>query len=265
MESFSVGLLWLMVTGMLRTLAAVFSWLLWLLWPHWLVLCVLACLAVNPQPAHAGWGSWLWGSSNTKQLERSAEVAQQAAQAASEAAKAQARQAAAQASQNARLADALSQLSQERQNLANHLRALSDTSMRDSRIAAVLNASGPVLVCVAVLLLAGLSVWMVTRAGHIPEAELGDAVDLLVTEMAFQHPPAGYFTGGRLGGPAGEAHASLPRISLLPGKGSAAGKKHGQGQSQGGGHPHAHENPYRELEEHGLAETAHDDDEPVPF
>lgn len=238
MGSFFMGVLWLLATTLLRSLAAIFSWLLWFLWPHWLVFCVLVCMAVLPQPVHAGWGSWLWGSNNNpKQLERSAELAQQAARAASEAAQAQARQAAAQSGQNARVAETLTQLSKERQNLADHLRALSETSMQDSRVAAVLHASGPVSVCVAVLLLAGLAVWMVTRAGRIPENELVDAVDLLVLEMAAQHPEGGYFAGPKLSGPGNRPNARLTSLPNVAGQGRVAGGPENPDGPRDGGQP----------------------------
>lgn len=151
----------------------------WLLWPAAIVL--LMAIALSPS-VEAGWISWLW-KSDTRELERSLEVARDAAQTASEASQAQAQQAAAQAAQNARVAETLGELSSERANLADHLRALTDMGLRDSQTAAVLNASGPVLVCVTALLVAGLALWLANRPIETERAELGAAMDLLVDEV----------------------------------------------------------------------------------
>jgi hypothetical protein len=154
----------------------------WLLWPAAIVL--LVAIALSPS-AEAGWVSWLW-KSDTRELERSLEVARDAAQIASEASQAQAQQAAAQAQQNARVAETLGELSSERANLADHIRALTDMGLRDSQMAAVLNASGPVLVCVTALLVAGLALWLANRPVEAERADLGAAMDLLVDEVASQ-------------------------------------------------------------------------------
>ena len=152
---------------------------LWLFWP----IVVVGVLIATAQSAEAGWFSWLWGS-NTRQLERSLEVAEEAARVASEASQAQAQQAAAQADQNARLAETLGQLSNERSNLADHLHALTELGLQDSQWAAALTAAGPVLVCVTVLLVAGLALWLANKSGEGQHAELAETVDLLVEEMA---------------------------------------------------------------------------------
>ena len=188
MMTFFLGLLWLAVLFVFRALITVFSWALWLMWPHWLLFSVTAFLATSAARAHAGWLGWLWGS-DTRHLERSAELAQEAARVASEAAQAQAQQAAAQAAQNSRLAETLSQLSSERSNLADHLHALAEMGLRDSQWAAAITASGPVLICLTVLIVAGLALWLVTRSGGRESAELADTVDLLVGELS--QPPAG--------------------------------------------------------------------------
>ncbi len=158
-----------------RALAMAF----WLFWPA----VVLAMFVASAQSAEAGWFSWLWGS-DTRQLERSLDVAQEAARVASEASQAQAQQAAAQADQNARLAETLGQLSSERANLADHLHALSELSLRDSQWAAAISASGPVLICVTVLLVAGMALWLANKPRAGQHAELAETVDLLVDEMA---------------------------------------------------------------------------------
>jgi hypothetical protein len=152
----------------------------WLLWPAAIVL--LMAIALSPS-AEAGWVSWLW-KSDTRELERSLEVARDAAQTASEASQAQAKQAAAQAQQNSRVAETLGELSSERANLADHIRDLTDMGLRDSQTAAVLNASGPVLVCVSALLVAGLALWLANRPIEAERADLDAAMDLLVDEVA---------------------------------------------------------------------------------
>ena len=103
---------------------------------------------------------------------------------AGEASQAQAQQAAAHADQNARLAETLGQLSSERANLADHLHALTELGLRDSQWAAAISASGPVLICVTVLLVAGLALWLANKPGEGQHAELAETVDLLVDEMA---------------------------------------------------------------------------------
>lgn len=150
-----------------------------LCWP----IVFVGVLIASAQSAEAGWFSWLWGS-NTRQLERSLEVAEEAARVANEASQAQAQQATAQAEQNARLAETLGQLSSERSNLADHLHALTELGLQDSQWAAALTASGPVLVCVTVLLVAGLALWLANKAGEGQHAELAETVDLLVQEVA---------------------------------------------------------------------------------
>jgi hypothetical protein len=188
MVTFFLGLLWLAVLFVFRALITAFSWALWLMWPHWLVFSLAAVFAGSAAPAHAGWLGWLWGS-DTRHLERSAELAQEAARVASEAAHAQAQQAAAQAAQNSRLAETLSQLSSERSNLADHLHALTEMGLRDSQWAAAITASGPLLICLTVLVVAGLALWLVNRSAASESVELSDTVDLLVGELS--EPSAG--------------------------------------------------------------------------
>lgn len=176
-----------------------FMCVLWLFWPA----LVMGFLIASAQSAEAGWFSWLWGS-NTRQLERSLDVAQEAARVASQAAEAQAQQAAAQADQNARLAETLGQLSSERSNLADHLHALMEFGLKDSQWAAAINASGPVLICITVLIVAGLALWLANRTGDGQQhAELVETVDLLVDEIAGYSPEPRSISGG---------HASLQRL-----------------------------------------------------
>jgi len=164
-------------------LSRAFTCVLWLFWPMLFFGGVTGLLIATAQSAEAGWFSWLWGS-DTRHLERSLDVAQEAARVASQAAEAQAQQAEAQAQQNARLAETLGQLSSERSNLADHLHALTELGLKDSQWAAALTAFGPVLVCVAVLLVAGMALWLVNRTGEGRQAELAATVDLLVEEIS---------------------------------------------------------------------------------
>lgn len=163
----------------------VFIYALWLFWPF---VMTLGLLVVSAQSAEAGWLSWLWGS-NTRELERSLDVAQEAARVASQAAESQAQQAVAQAQQNARLAETLGQLSSERSNFADYLQALSELGLKDSQWAAALTAFGPVLICVAVLLVAGLALWLANRPGEgQQDSDLAETVNLLVEELAAHSP-----------------------------------------------------------------------------
>jgi hypothetical protein len=169
------------VAGLL--MRAFLSIILWLFWPVIFFYGLLGFLIATAQSAEAGWFSWLWGS-DTRHLERSLAVAQEAARVASQAAEAQAQQAEAHAQQNARLAETLGQLSSERTNLADHISALTVLGLKDSQWAAALSATGPVLVCITVLLVAGLALWLVNRAGEGRQEELAATVDLLVEEIS---------------------------------------------------------------------------------
>lgn len=187
------SLLWFVLSVIQFAVAVLFRALLTALWLFWPVV-LFGVLVASPQPAEAGWFSWLWGS-DTRQLERSLGVAQEAARVATQAAEAQAQQAAAQADQNARLAETLGQLSSERSNLAYHLHAITELGVKDSQWAAALTATAPVLVCVTVLLVAGLALWLVNRsADSQPSGDLAQTVDLLVEEIAVHTTsPAGLY------------------------------------------------------------------------
>lgn len=180
MTEFMPGVAW----AILKALMWIGYRLLWFLWPVWFVLAVVSFLGLTARPAEAGWFSWIWGDGSSKRLERSAELAQEAARVAAQAAEAQAEQAAAQADQNSRVAEVLNQLSVERQHFVENLKQLAEYTLHDSQLAAVLNASGPILISLVVLTVAGLALWMVTRAGRADHAELIDAMDLLVEDMA---------------------------------------------------------------------------------
>ncbi len=204
-----------------------FSYVLMLLCP----VVIVGFLIATARSAEAGWFSWLWGS-DTRQLDRSLNVAQEAARVASQAAEAQAQQAEAQAQQNARLAETLGQLSSERSNLADHISALTELGLKDSQWAAALNASGPVLVCITVLLVAGLALWLVNRAGDGRQEELAATVELLVEEIRRTlRTRSGYLRGwlsGHLFGHMalavaryGSGKASASRVTMLPLSGTA--------------------------------------------
>lgn len=150
----------------------------------WLYVAILGLTLFMPAQAHAGWFSWLWGSSDTRQIERSAELAQEAARVAAQAAEAQSHQAAAQAEQNSRVAEVLDQLSTERESLADQIATLAQLSLQDSKLAAVLDASGPVVICMAGLLVAALALWIVNRQSASDPGDLAGAMNVLVEEAA---------------------------------------------------------------------------------
>ncbi len=187
MISFITGILLVAIKSLLGVLISLSSWLLWLLWPVWISFGLISLLSASCKSCEAGWLGWLWGSSDAHQLERSAEIAQEAARVVTQAAASQAQAAVAQAEQNSRVAEVLGQLSGERQSLAEHIQSLTELGLQDSQLAAALTSAGPFLLCLAILLVAGLALWLVSRgsssSGH-QELLLSDTVDLLVTELA---------------------------------------------------------------------------------
>ena len=187
MISFITGILLVAVKSLLGVLISLSSWLLWLLWPVWISFGLISLLSASCKSCEAGWLGWLWGSSDARQLERSAEIAQEAARVVTQAAASQAQAAVAQAEQNSRVAEVLGQLSGERQSLAEHIQSLTELGLQDSQLAAALTSAGPFLLCLAILVVAGLALWLVSRgsssSGH-QELLLSDTVDLLVTELA---------------------------------------------------------------------------------
>ena len=211
MTSFLAALLWAVIRFVFATVLWIGSGILWLFWPVVLIGGALGFLLASAQSAEAGWFSWLWGS-DTRHLERSLDVAQEAARVASQAAEAQAQQAAAQADQNTRVAEAVAQLSAERQDYAGHLRALSESALWDSQLAAVLSASGPVLICVFCLMVAGLGLWLVTRTETQSNADLPGVVDVLLEEIAAGLSEDVHGHGGQR---IGQAGPRLPRLPLI--------------------------------------------------
>jgi len=180
-------LLWWVLKFVFTVLGSISSWIIWLLWPVLLLAGVF--LGFSCHSANAGWGNWLWGEDataeiGTRRLERAAELAHEAARVTSQAAESQAMQAVAQADQNSRVAEVLSQLSMERQDLAGYLQAIGERTAQDSQIAAVLAGMGPMLVILAVLCVASLSLWLVLRAGDESPVDLASTVDFLLLEEA---------------------------------------------------------------------------------
>jgi hypothetical protein len=220
MTGFLAALLWAAIRFVFATVVWIGSCVLWLFWPVVLIGGALGLLLATAQSAEAGWFSWLGGSSGTRNLERSLDAAHEAARVASQAAEAQAMQAAAQADQNSRVAEAVAQLSAERQDYAGHLRAISESALWDSQLAAVLNASGPVLVCVCGLMVAGLALWLVMRNEAASSAELPGVVDVLLEELAAGLSENGYGHGGQRIGQAGTRLPRLPLIGVGKGTGT---------------------------------------------
>ena len=212
MTIFLAALLWAAIRFVFATVLWIVSCILWLLWPAVFIGCALGFLIATAHSAEASWFSWMWSGSSTRQLERSLDAAHEAARVASQVAEAQAMQAAAQAGQNSRVAEAVAQLSAERQDYAGHLRAISESALWDSQLAAVLNASGPVLVSVFCLMVAGLALWLVTRTEAQSNAELPGAIDVLLEEMVAGFPENRYGHGGQR---IGQAGTRLPRLPLI--------------------------------------------------
>jgi hypothetical protein len=219
MTIFLAALLWAAIRFVFATVLWIGSCILWLFLPVVFTGGALGFLIASAHPAEAGWFSWMWGGSSTRQLERSLDAAHEAARVTSQAAEAQAMQAAAQADQNSRVAEAVAQLSAERQDYAGHLRAISESSLWDSQMAAVLNASGPVLICVFCLMVAGLALWLVTRTETQSNAELPGVFDVLLEEIAAGLPEDIRGHGGQR---IGQAGTRLPRLPLI-GVGKGAG------------------------------------------
>ena len=194
-------------------LLSLFSWLSCLcvpiLWAAWFLGFVAACA----MSAEAGWFPWTSAKPDPNQhhqLEQAAEVARDAARVATQAIESQARQASSQAEQNARVAELLGQLSAERESLAARTEYLAELKLEDSAWAAALNASGPVVVCVAGLCVAGLALWLVSRPGPRSQFEAGElatAMELLVDGAFWEREP----------GDVGLASAGLPGLPGLHG------------------------------------------------
>ena len=212
MTIFLAALLWAAIRFVFATVLWIGSCILWLFWPVVFIGGALGFLIASAHSAEASWFSWIWGSSSTRQLERSLDAAHEAARVTSQAAEAQAMQAAAQADQNSRVAEAVAQLSAERQDYAGHLRAISESALWDSQLAAVLNASGPVLICVFCLMVAGLALWLVTRTEAQSNAELPSVVEVLLEEIAAGLPED---VRGRGRQRIGQAGTRLPRLPLI--------------------------------------------------
>ena len=255
---FLTVLLWWVLKFVFAVLGSISSWIIWLLWPA--VLLAGVFLGFSCRSANAGWGNWLWGEDataeiGTRRLERAAELAREAARVTSQVSESQAMQAVAQADQNSRVAEVLSQLSMERQDLAGYLQAIGERTAQDSQIAAVLAGMGPLLVILAVLCVASLSLWLVLRAGDESPGNLASTVDFLLLEEATRRDSelrwssgsgrafysSGYLSGYLSGYPERIAGRGLELAGVV------------RESSQTGSEP--------ELEE----EEAQDSSEPLPF
>jgi hypothetical protein len=154
-------------------LAALLRLAVWLVRPaFWLLSGVCIVTVLTSSPVSAG---WLWGPD--PKVEAANHALERAAQIATEAARTQ-------SSQQAQFLAAVEALANERTHLAGHLTQLSEMAKQDSAWASALFSAGPVLVSVAVLSLAGLAIWLTTRAGS-HDAELAS---VLVDELAGTNP-----------------------------------------------------------------------------
>ena len=218
MTGFLGDFLWAALRFVLVLVLHIVSGILWLCWPLVLAWSGLGLAVTCTQSAEAGWFSWLWDADNSD-LNRALNVAQEAARVASQAAEAQAMQAAAQADQNSRMAEAVAQLSAERQAYAGHLRAISDSVRWDSHLAAAVDASGPVLVCLLCLAVAALALWLATRSGDPRSPELPGAVEVLLEELAAGMPEESRWQNQRelSIGRAGTPPVGLPLVGGGPG------------------------------------------------
>jgi len=186
------------------------SWLLWVLWPILLLLVFVGWFAISAKSCEAGWFDWLWGNDNSdaraaEQFQRAAELASESTRIAGEVAAAQVRQANEQARQNSQVAEMLKELSSERRDYARQLEELSAIALRDSEWAAALSALEPGLICLTVLLIAGLVLALALK--NSPGDDAGDggargdallAIDVLVEEIS-RAPIRPYQAGGAVG------------------------------------------------------------------
>ena len=186
------------------------SWLLWVLWPILLLLVFVGWFAISAKSCEAGWFDWLWGNDNAdaraaEQFQRAAELASESTRIAGEVAAAQVRQANEQARQNSQVAEMLKELSSERRDYARQLEELSAIALRDSEWAAALSALEPGLICLTVLLIAGLVLALALKNSPGNDAEDGGArgdallaIDVLVEEIS-RAPIRPYQAGGAVG------------------------------------------------------------------
>ena len=193
------GIVLALCRGSLWVLALVFkslvAWVLWILWPILVLAGALGLAIASATPCEAGWMDWLWGENqDAEKLRRAADLAGESARIAGQVAAAQAQHASEQARQNTQVAEMLKELSSERQEYSRQLESLAGLAMRDSEWAAALSATGPLIICVAVLVVAGLALWLVMRpagfagqgsgAGAAAGYEAGLAMDMLIEELA---------------------------------------------------------------------------------
>ena len=212
------------------------SWLLWVLWPILLLLVFVGWFAISAKSCEAGWFDWLWGNDNSdaraaEQFQRAAELASESTRIAGEVAAAQVRQANEQARQNSQVAEMLKELSSERRDYARQLEELSAIALRDSEWAAALSALEPGLICLTVLLIAGLVLALALKNSPGDKAEDGGArgdallaIDVLVEEIS-RAPIRPYQAGGAVGarGDIGDVgdHLGIAGPRKIPAPGSS--------------------------------------------
>ncbi len=218
MAAFLWGLLWPIWKVLLSIAAGLFavviwlckqllSWLLWIFWPILLLLVFVGWFAISAKSCEAGWFDWLWGNDSAnaraaEQFQRAAELAGESTRIAGEVAAAQVRQANEQARQNTQVAEMLKELSSERRDYARQLEELSAIALRDSEWAAALSALEPGLICLTVLIIAGLVLVLALKNSPGNGAGDGDArgddllaIDVLVEEIS-RAPIRPYQAGG---------------------------------------------------------------------
>ena len=233
------------------------SWLLWVLWPILLLLVFVGWFAISAKSCEAGWFDWLWGNDNSdaraaEQFQRAAELASESTRIAGEVAAAQVRQANEQARQNSQVAEMLKELSSERRDYARQLEELSAIALRDSEWAAALSALEPGLICLTVLLIAGLVLALALKNSPGNDAEDGGArgdallaIDVLVEEIS-RAPIRPYQAGGAVGavgarGDIGDVgdHLGIAGPRKIPAPGSSQVQLLPDRASPGGGERYA--------------------------
>jgi ABC-type multidrug transport system fused ATPase/permease subunit len=145
----------------------------WILSPAIVLAVILGILAgCRPDTAKAG---WLWGPDPATEAKAEAanRALQHAASIATEAARTQ-------SSQQQQVLATVEALSNERTQLASHLKDLGTLAAKDSAWAAALSTAGPVFIAIAVLAFGCSAVWMLTRSAD-RDAELAN---VLVEEIA---------------------------------------------------------------------------------
>lgn len=196
---------------------------LWVFSPLWLWAVIIGVISgCLTTPAKASWLSSWWepdpkvtaavqaaqeASARAAHLAAELSASRQANEALALAASIANEAAKAQANQHSNIAEAITALSSERTQLAARLGDFTEVLRQDSAWAAALQAAGPGLIAVAVLILGCAAIWMVTRSsdrdgqlaavlvdeitgtGSLFTAPLGRLVDPQVDESLVSYPP----------------------------------------------------------------------------